>query len=214
MAENPTPAVHEGSFVEVMGTRGTSGALCARSAQERKMIRPLFVRLFCIAAFGLAMSGCGSGASNNSSPTSPTSTTTTSATSTSPATTLTLTGNWSGSLGSPADPSPDRLTWTATQSGTSVTGPVVYTVSGRSPSLRGTMTGAISGSQVALTFTLPAGSWVPVGGPSACSETGTATATPAATSMSAPMTLTFAAACIGTVSKGSTDTVQLSLAKE
>jgi hypothetical protein len=126
---------------------------------------------------------------------------------------VTLTGSWSGTLGSPGDPDPDTMTWTATQTGNSVTGPMVYTNAGRPPSINGTIAGTISGSQVSLTFTLGPGSWVPVGGPSTCGVTGTAVSTPTATSLIASLTMIFDPSCVGTVSKGLTATNQLSLTK-
>ena len=80
--------------------------------------------------------------------------------------------------------------------------------------VQGTMTGLISGTQVSLTFTLPAGSFAAVGGPGACSMIGTATSTPTTTSISATMTRNFDPSCVGNVSKAATDSAQLSLTKQ
>jgi hypothetical protein len=128
---------------------------------------------------------------------------------------MNLAGTWTGTMAeSTVDPDPDRLSWTATQSGASVSGTAVLTMMGDTPKVvTGTMTGVVAGTQVSLTFTLPAGSFVSVGGPAGCSVTGTATSTPTDTSIAAAMTRTFSAACIGIVGKSSTDMVQLSLSK-
>ena len=136
-----------------------------------------------------------------------------------PGASINLAGTWSGTMPeSSADPDPDRLSWTATQSGTNVSGPAVLTMMASTPggapkTANGTMTGVISGTQVSLTFTLPAGSLVSAGGPAGCSVTGTATSTPTSTSITATMTRTFSAACIGVVVSSPTDTVQLLLTK-
>jgi len=128
---------------------------------------------------------------------------------------MNLSGAWTGTMvESSVDPDPDRLSWTATQSGANVSGTAVLTMMGSEPKVvTGTMTGVIAGTQVSLTFTLPAGSFVSVGGPAGCSVTGTATATPSEISIAATMTRTFSSACLGVVGKSSTDTVQLSLTK-
>ena len=129
---------------------------------------------------------------------------------------MSLAGNWSGTMSeSSADPDPDRLSWTAAQTGASLSGTAILTMTGETPKVvNGTMTGAVTGSQVSLTFTLPAGSLVQFGVPAGCSVAGTATATPTATSISATMTRTFSSACIGVIVSSATDTVQLSLTKQ
>jgi hypothetical protein len=129
-----------------------------------------------------------------------------------------MTGTWSGTLEDP-NFDPDKLSWTATQNGTSVTGPAVLTMApppGESEVrvVNGTMTATLSGTEASLTLTLPAGSFTPFGGPPACSVKGTATAQPSATSLQATMTRTFDASCIGIVSKGATDTVPLALTRQ
>ena len=49
--------------------------------------------------------------------------------STAPSTTVDLSGNWKGTIASgPSDPSPGGLTWTVSQSGSSITGPLVATI--------------------------------------------------------------------------------------
>jgi hypothetical protein len=132
---------------------------------------------------------------------------------------INLAGNWFGTMvESSADPNPDTLAWTATQSGANVNGAAVLTMMAPTPGdpsrlANGTMTGVVAGTEVTLTFTLPPGSLVAAGAPAGCSVTGTATTTPTETAISATMTRTFSAACIGVVVPTPTDTVQLSLTK-
>jgi hypothetical protein len=135
-------------------------------------------------------------------------------------TTLNLAGTWAGTMPeSSADPDPDRLSWTATQSGANLSGPAALTMMASTPGgtpkvATGTITGVLAGTQLSLTFTLPAGSLVSAGGPAGCSVTGTLTSTPTATSITGTMTRTFSAACLGVVVSSSTDTPQLLLTKQ
>ena len=119
-------------------------------------------------------------------------------------------------MGDPAF-DPDRFAWTVTQNGNALSGPAVLTLvggQGQGRNVNGTMAGTLSGTQLSLVLTLPAGSFTAVGGPSGCSVTGTASTTPTSTSMTTTMTRTFDPSCIPTVSRSSTDTVQLSLNKQ
>ena len=138
----------------------------------------------------IAIAGCGS------SPTSPSSTT------------VNLAGNWTGTI------STNRATWTATQNGASVTGPMALITQGGVPLSGLTLSGTISGTQVALTLTAPAGTYTPFGpSSSACSATGTGSSTASATSISAVINLTYTAPCVGNVSSALTGTAQLTLTK-
>ncbi len=160
------------------------------------------------AAAGLALvalAACGRTDSNTNTPLSPSNTTTS----------LVLGGTWSGTLGSPGDPDPDHFTWTAAQNGTSVTGSVVFTMTGSPPKVvNGTMTGAADGTQVTLTFKLAAGVFSPWGAPADCAMSGTLTSSPTTTSIIGTMTRTFSASCVGTAAKTVVDSVQLSLTKQ
>lgn len=178
------------------------GAGCLASAVSLGTLYSRSIRNAVLGVAIVAMSSCGGKSNNNSSGSSPTAPTTP---------TIALAGSWSGTMSSTGS-TPNRLTWAATQSGATVTGPAVLTITGRP--VNGTLAGTISGTQMSLIFTLPAGSFTSIGGPSACSVTGTATSTPTTTSITATMTLTFHASCIGTVSEAATDTVQLSLTKQ
>ena len=122
-----------------------------------------------------------------------------------------LSGSWSGKLGS--DSSAPSLKWTAAQNGSSVSGPVSATFAGDNGSpqtIQGTMNGAMSGAQLSLTLSFPAGAFVDIPG---CAVGGTGTATPTSSSISSTMVVTFAAPCIGTVSDRPTETDQLTLTK-
>jgi hypothetical protein len=106
------------------------------------------------------------------------------------------------------------VTWTASQNGSSVSGPfqVSFDDEDDGPvSISGTLSGTLSGSQLALTVTFPAGS-IPFAPD--CSITGTGTSTPTATAITAMVTLTFSAPCMGTVADEPTDTDRLVLTKQ
>ena len=78
-----------------------------------------------------------------------------------PSPSLDLSGSWSGVVGSGSGGGRAlRLTWTATQTGNTVTGPATLTTSPAVTDLTftGTLTGTLSGTQLSLTFAAPAGS--------------------------------------------------------
>ena len=101
---------------------------------------------------------------------------------TTPSTTPNLTGTYTGDI--TVQGAPARMVWTLTQSGSSVTGPVLVTVATGTVLLNGSLAGTLTGT--ALTYTITVN---PGGIPSQpiCSGqlAGTATATTAA-----PFTLT------------------------
>lgn len=133
--------------------------------------------------------------------------------STGPSESINYGGTWKGTLGDTAVDGV-TVTWTAAQSGSTVSGPVAL----RDPdgnAFAGTVTGAISNAQLAFTVTLPPGTFTPLGGPATCSVSGTGTTTTAtATAISASLQLTFSASCIGTITDNATETDQLTLAKQ
>jgi len=81
--------------------------------------------------------------------------------STSPSTALNLTGTWAGRLGQQQSGSALRLTWTATQTGATVSGPATFVKPALDVPATGTMSGTLSGNQLTLTYSVPAGT-VPV----------------------------------------------------
>jgi hypothetical protein len=147
-------------------------------------------------------SGCGS--ADSASPTAPSG--------------LNLTGAWVGTFGSSSNVS-DRspATWAATQSGTSPTGAFSLTFEdgGVFTKITGTLAGAVSGTQVAWTLAFPVGTFTAVGSPTcSISGTGTSSAT-TASSIVVAMNLTFAQACVGTITDNgqTTEIDQLTLTK-
>jgi len=154
----------------------------------------VFVGVLILAAWGLG--GC---SSSDMQPTS-----------------VNLTGTWKGTLthlNGAGVAVNAAVTWTATQNSTNVTGPVSVIPSGQAIPVVGTIAGTISGSQVMLTLTAPEGSFVALGGPQACSLTGTTTANATSTTISGTVTETFSAACIGTVAGSANQVETLSLTK-
>lgn len=109
----------------------------------------------------VSISAC-SGDDSLSSPTSPSPTA-----SPAPASGLNLAGTWTGKFSGENGAASDegiQLTWTATQSGPTVSGPIVLTVHGDDEGeadtvVNGTLRGTVSGAQLtATTFTVAAGS--------------------------------------------------------
>jgi len=142
-------------------------------------------------------SGCGS---SSESPTAPSG--------------LNLAGTWAGNLGSNSN---DRnaVTWTATQSGSSPTGAFGITLDEGDAlqKVNGTLAGTVSGTQVSWTLTFPAGAFTAAGS-ATCSVTGTGTSSATTTSsISVSLNLTFAQACVGTVTDRTSEVDQLTLTK-
>jgi hypothetical protein len=127
-----------------------------------------------------------------------------------------MSGSWTGTLKLPSSSTPYNVTWAATQAGTSVTGPLVIRAADSGRDIGATLTGTVSTTDIVLALSVTAGGVV---GTPACSFSGAGTAIPSAgtshnpTAIGATMNLTFAAACIGTVSPSATVSGQLLLAK-
>jgi len=96
--------------------------------------------------------------------------------STSPSTSPNLNGTWTGMIGESQSGSALRVTWVATQSGAAVAGSATIVKPASNVPATGTLSGTLSGSQLTLTYSVPAGT-VPVYLSCAVSGTGTATAT-------------------------------------
>lgn len=167
--------------------------------------------------FGICLvtAGCGSDSGSSAvTPTSPTS---------APAPTLSLAGTWTGTFSIPGDQEPVRIrSWTASQSGASVSGPMVLVVDedqGQEVLVNATLTGTVSGAQLtSATFTVAAGG-IPDPGLAICSIRGTGTLAATATSMSGPLAIVIAPAslpCVGPdegISNTATGTWTFSLTK-
>lgn len=156
----------------------------------------------------LATVGCSSDSgSSGVTPTSPTS---------APAApTLNVAGTWTGRLTVPGESQCCAInSWTATQSGASVSGPVRIDV-GEGQIVTATLTGSVSGAQLtSATFTVAAGA-IPDPDLAACAFSGTGTLAATTSSMSGPLAMTFPPACVGDdrVSNTPTATWTFSLTK-
>ena len=137
--------------------------------------------------------------------------------------TLNLTGTWTGTFSIPGDQDPVRIrSWTATQSGASVSGPMVLVVDeeeGQEFLVNATLTGTVSATQLtSATFTVAAGG-IPDPGLATCSIRGTGTLAATAASISGPLAIAItppAAPCVGAGSgiiATPTDTWTFSLTK-
>jgi hypothetical protein len=103
-----------------------------------------------------------------------------------------LTGTWSGVIGQGSGGGRAlRVTWTATQTGTTATGPVSVLTSPpvTDVTFSGAMTGTISGTQVSLTL-----SGQPLAA-SACSLTGSGTASAASGNLAGSLDVHFSSSC-------------------
>ena len=133
-------------------------------------------------------------------------------------TTLNLAGTWTGSLSAPGDNDATRIrSWTATQTGSSVTGPLIVIAGGGDDTrmdVPTTFGGTVTGNQLAATFTVAAGA-IPDPSLAACAFTGTGTLTATASSISGQLAMSFPPACVGEelVSDTSTDTWTFTLTK-
>lgn len=157
------------------------------------------MQAFVVSAITIGVVGCGSTSSSSGNPAAPS------------AVSLNLAGSWTGKIAGTNGNGPS-LVWTASQSGSTVSGPLdlSFVDNGKPQTFRGTLSGTISGADVSLTISIPAGAFADV---PACSITATGTATPTATSISSSMTVNFAPACVGTISDRSSEIDQLSLTK-
>ena len=94
---------------------------------------------------------------------------------------LNLTGTWLGSIGVPGMSVSFEAAWTASQSGSAVTGPVALFRPSDKVAFSGTINGTLSGTRLALTYMVPRGS---VPGAPDCTISGTGTIEATATLLS------------------------------
>lgn len=100
-------------------------------------------------------------------------------------------GTWTGQLGTSASGTALRLTWTATQSGSTATGPARLVKPSVGTEIPGTLSATINGTQAGLSFSAPPGS-VPT--LPACTASGTGSGTVGGNSILGTFSLT-ATAC-------------------
>jgi hypothetical protein len=129
--------------------------------------------------------------------------------STSPSPALNLTATWSGILGQPQSGSALRVTWTATQNGSTVSGPATFVKPAANVPATGTMSGTLSGSQLTLTYSVPAGA-VPVY--LSCTIAGSGSATASSQTISGNLQTTFTN-CLGSGLEPP-DSTQLTLSRQ
>jgi hypothetical protein len=110
-----------------------------------------------------------------------------------PSTTIDLSGTWSGSIGSGSGGGRAlRLTWSATQTGNTVSGPATLTTSPAVSDLTftGTLSGTVTGTQLSLRYVSKAGA---IAGVPDCLVSGQGTGTAMATSISGQLDVVFTA---------------------
>ena len=94
-----------------------------------------------------------------------------------------------------------------------MTGPAIFTVPGVA-SIAGTISGTVTGSQLAMTATIAPGAFTPFDPTlSTCSMTASGTLAATAASLSGAINATWTQACVGTVVDTAAQTEQLSLTK-
>jgi hypothetical protein len=106
---------------------------------------------------------------------------------------LNLAGNWSGLLGQPGSGTALRLTWVATQAGTTISGPATLLKPATNIPATGTLSGTLRGTNLTLSYLVPNGT---VPGFGACSITGNGSATATSSTISGALMLTFTS-CAG-----------------
>lgn len=106
--------------------------------------------------------------------------------------------------------SPEPVTWVATQTGTSVTGPFTITLNGNRGNGAATLSGTLSGTSLALTYSFT----TRPGAPAGCTESGVGTITNVtASAISGQIQRTYTAACASAVPSLTPTPDQLSLTK-
>ena len=159
---------------------------------------------------------CGGGPSRSAgtptapSTTAPTTTATTPAATPAPAPSLSLAGTWTGTFVPVGGTSPEPVTWVVTQTGTSVTGPFTITLNGNRGNGAATLSGTLSGTSLALTYSFT----TRPGAPAGCTESGVGTiANVTASAISGQIQRTYTAACASAVPSLTPTPDQLSLTK-
>jgi hypothetical protein len=71
---------------------------------------------------------------------------------------MNMTGIWSGTLGQATSGTSVRLVWNATQSFSTVSGPVIISKPVDNLTFPGTLSGTLNAQNLSLTYTVPAGS--------------------------------------------------------
>lgn len=121
-----------------------------------------------------------------------------------------MTGSWSGTLGQAMSGTSVRLVWIASQSGSTVSGPVTISNPVDNLTFPGTLSGTLNLQSLSLKYTVPAGN---VPGFANCLITGTGAAGATNTTITGNITVT-AASCEGFTGHPTTGTQTFSLIKK
>jgi hypothetical protein len=121
-----------------------------------------------------------------------------------------MTGTWSGTLGQAMSGTLVRLVWNASQSGSTVSGPVTISKPVDNLTFAGTLSGTLNLQSLSLKYTVPAGS---VPGFANCLITGTGAAGASSTTITGSITVT-ATSCEGFTGHPTTGTQAFSLSKQ
>jgi hypothetical protein len=121
---------------------------------------------------------------------------------------LSLTGTWEGLIGTSGSGNALRASWSATQTGNTVTGTITLLKASVNLVFTGTLSGTVSGNQVALNYRIPQGN---VPGLPDCTMSGTGPAEASATLIAGALSITYTN-CEGFIAQPSTNE-PLSLSK-
>ena len=101
---------------------------------------------------------------------------------------INLAGTWSGLLGQTGSGTALRMTWSVSHEGNNVSGPATLIKPSANVPATGILGGTLTGSQLSLTYTVPAGS---VPGFATCSISGSGSATVTNSAISGSLAATF-----------------------
>lgn len=120
---------------------------------------------------------------------------------------LALAGTWRGPIGVVGQSSSSATaTWTVSQTGVNVTGPISLSNLSTNITFSGTLAGTLSGTRLTVTYTIPRGNFSAFPN---CSMAGTGSMEASTTIMSGTLTVTYTN-CVGFTSETlTTDTISL-----
>lgn len=102
---------------------------------------------------------------------------------------LNLTGTWSGLIGVAQSSNSATATWTVSQTASNVSGPITLNQTAANTLFSGTLVGTLSGSRLAVTYSIPRGN---VPNFPDCSMSGTGSFEANATQMSGTLSIAYA----------------------
>ena len=102
--------------------------------------------------------------------------------------TVNLAGTWTGQLGAQGTGTALRATWTATQTGNSITGTIALTKPNANLDFTGTLSGTLSANRLTLTYSVPRGN---VPDLADCTMSGSGTADSTNTAIAGTLNITY-----------------------